>query len=240
MSEKVQLCVDAVADGLADGVITYGLDKSAGSTQGMFDPVADAYALFWANHPPHGEETNESEHTPEDRLQNTVTVVGYQESTARYSIAVDGIIEPNPNRGTHTASDSVSGSVADGSVGATDVDSYVYSGRLTAVSLDADAAVYVNGQQVDPQLVGRDSNPQLSNVFSVDGSGGRSRCDYAFTVSDGVAKAPDIGSTEADDTITDTTVDGHVSNDVDAYRFSGRVTGLRMSGTAQVRFGAGD
>ena len=60
----------------------------------------------------------------------------------------------------------------------------------------------------------------------------------AFQVSRGVAKAPELGSAEAEDTIEEKTVSGSVAGDVDAYRFSGTIRRLRMDGFARICFGA--
>jgi|GEM_PF-688130 len=80
----------------------------------------------------------------------------------------------------------------------------------------------------------------LPHVITFDGSATSRTAEYQFSVSDAVAANTDIGGLESGDAIDGTTVSGSVTGDVDAYRFSGTLTGLDVSGVVDVSISYGD
>ncbi len=172
----------------------------------------------------------ESEPLPSD----TVSVVGLGDA-ATYQFTVEEDVVPNPDKGTLDDQDNISDRSVEGAV-TTGTDSYRFAGDITHFELLGDAAVYVNGEQVSPDLLGTDQDARLTDLIVVDGTGKSGRCDYEFSVDGQVVKSPELGSVEAEDTVEGGAVTGTVEGERDAYRFSGMLTGFNMDGSATIRF----
>jgi len=167
--------------------------------------------------------------------ENTISVVSASEMAASYRFTVDGSVVANPDKGSLEDADNISDKSAEGAV-AGGTDSYRFSGSITDFDLQGDAAVYVNGTQVSPELLGTDQDARLRDLIVVDGTGADGRCDYEFSVDGHVAKSLELGTVEAEDTIADGAVTGTVEGERDAYRFTGTLTGFDMDGSATLRF----
>ncbi|MWG33211.1 hypothetical protein [Halomarina oriensis] len=168
--------------------------------------------------------------------ENTVSIVGAPDEVASYRFTTDGSVVVNPDKGTFDAADNISEKSAEGAVTGGGVDSYRFSGSITDFSLTGTAAVYVNGTQVSPDLLGTGEDARLLDLIVVDGTGSSGRCDYRFSVDGHVAKSLELGTVEAEDTIEGGTVTGTVEGERDAYRFAGTLTGFDMDGSATLRF----
>ena len=179
-----------------------------------------------------GEDVPIPESTP--LPSDTISVVGLGPA-ATYQFTAEESVVPNPNKGTLDDGDNISDKSVEGAV-TTGTDSYRFSGSLTHFELSGEAAVYVNGEQVSPDLLGTDQDARLSDLIVVDGTGSSGRCDYEFSVDGHVAKSPELGSVEAEDSVEGGTVAGSVEGERDAYRFAGRLTGFNMDGSATIRF----
>ncbi|MFP4626150.1 MAG: hypothetical protein ACOCQ3_02035 [Natronomonas sp.] len=164
-------------------------------------------------------------------LPERLAIVGTG-TTSRYELTVDGELTSDPN-GSDSDEVEISGSTAEGVVvdGATTLR---FDGEITDFRFDGEAGVYLNGQQVDPALLGTDEDPNLMNWLVVQGSGNET--DYQFEVSGTVRKSPDLGPVEADDVVDENVVDGTTVDETDGYRFSGDLESLMVRGNADLRF----
>ena len=92
--------------------------------------------------------------TTDSGLPNTVSIQGVTTDQVSYELTVGGALEKSTAMGASiNDNDTVDGSTATGQV-AGGVDSYAYEGEITAFSLDGDADVFVDGEQVDPASLG--------------------------------------------------------------------------------------
>ncbi|WP_313690386.1 hypothetical protein [Halobellus marinus] len=163
--------------------------------------------------------------------EHSLRIVGTG-TTSTYDFAVDGEIVAAPDCGSECV-DAISGTEVAGEL-SSGTASFRFDGEVTEFSLDGEAGVYLDDRQVDANLLGTDTDPFLGNWLTVDGAEGETS--YQFAVSGSLHKSPDLGSAEAEDTISDGMVIGSVSDDVDGYRFDGDVTMMRIQGTAELRF----
>ncbi|RJS95533.1 hypothetical protein D3261_19475, partial [Halococcus sp. IIIV-5B] len=114
---------------------------------------------------------NGNEINPEDYSKNVLSVVGTGSPTD-YRFSVSGSLEKSTaNNGTLGDEDEVSGSSAEGYVSG-GTDSYVFSGELRTITLDGNATVTLNGNEINPEDYSK-------NVLSVVGTG--SPTDYRFS-----------------------------------------------------------
>ncbi len=167
-------------------------------------------------------------------LPNTLTVLGSSLGEATYSFGVSGDLRVKRVDGSATVEndDTVASGMADGVVG-DDTDVYTYSGEVTDLTLDGPAAVFINGDQVDPALVGTSEDPVLPNRVVVSAQDGSSS-EYTFEVTGSIEKSPDLGSMEATDDLGDGSVTGVVTGDTDGYRFSGDLTISEVDGAMSI------
>ncbi len=169
---------------------------------------------------------------------------GSPSNVANYRFQVSDQVEKTTARSaTIDDDDTISddGSVSGGVAGGTD--SYRFSGELSGFSLDGDAAVYLDDQQIDPSTLaeeGAGSTAELPNLVVIVGTGASWKSQYEFTVDGEVEKTDEAGSIDERDEIAGTSVSGAVDGGVDAYRYSGSVTNFRLDGTADVRFGTSE
>jgi hypothetical protein len=162
-----------------------------------------------------GDSTSSSSTT----LPNELTVTGTGTKT-NYEFAVTGALE----RGDDLESwDETSETTANGWVtsdGATDT--FAFDGGLGTVSfLEGSADVSVNGHDVDPATLSSDAAYPRTLQVVPDGSS----CNYSLEVSGEIADNPALGTSLSKyDTIDGGTLEGWVTNDMDAVMFSGDVT----------------
>ena len=164
-------------------------------------------------------------------LHDQLTIVGLG-TLASFDFTVDGELEADPN-GPRGADGDISGSSAEGVL--TDgLVSFRFDGEIVDFNLDGHAGVYLNGRQVDPNLLVGDDDPFLSNWLVVHGDGDLT--EYQVIVTGTIHKAPDLGPVEVDDEIVDDNhVTGTVVNESDGYRFTGSIEELWLLGTAEVQ-----
>ncbi|WP_276301469.1 hypothetical protein [Halorussus lipolyticus] len=162
---------------------------------------------------------------------DTITIDSDGGGLAPYEFTVSGEVQKNED----SYEDTVEGATASGSVGPErGVDSFDYTGEITAFSLDGPATVYRNGQEVNPATLG-ESETQLPNTLILDGTDSPNRAsDYAFEVSGDLEKSAELGSINPYDSISGGTVEGRVIGGKDAYRYSGDITNFRIEGSLAV------
>ncbi|MFC6837417.1 hypothetical protein [Halomarina ordinaria] len=178
---------------------------------------------------------DESDADTDDDYPHSIAIVGL-DTVASYEFTVGGDVAPDTDTGTFDAGDNVSGSSAEGAV-SVGTDAYLFSGSVTDFQLDGPAAVYVDGQQVDPDLLATKglAGAALTHTFVVDGTDS-DPCSYDLTVDGLVVKHPWGSDDAATDVVEGTSVSGRVDGGVDAYHFRGDLTELAMDGTAQLSF----
>jgi hypothetical protein len=223
---------DNVSGGNAEGTVAGGVDSYRFSGE-FTDFELSGPATVYLN----GEAVDPQSLVDADGLPaKTLTVVGTTEAVATYRFTTDGSVVANPTKGTVDDADNIADRAVEGTVASGGVDSYRFSGSVTEFDLQGDAAVYVDGTQVSPDLLGTDADARLRNLVVVDGTGADGRCAYEFSIDGAVEKSPELGSIDAGDSVDAGTVSGSVEGERDAYRFTGDLTGFDMDGSATLRF----
>ena len=163
-------------------------------------------------------------------LPNRLTIIGTGASST-FEFSVDGELKSDPNvseDGDLVPGSSVEGTVADG------VRGFRFDGEISYFQFDGEAGVYLNGQQVEPTLLGTDEDPVLRNWILLEGDGNET--EYSFTASGHVRKSPDLGPVETKDVIDGNAVEGVTDDETDGYRFSGGLLSMNVQGSADLRF----
>lgn len=93
--------------------------------------------------------------TGDTTLDHTLTIDGRNTGRTDYVFTVSGDIENNPDVGTFDPQDDITGSTATGFVH-DGVDGYQFAGEIAEAAVDGDAAIIVDGQEVDPATLGDD------------------------------------------------------------------------------------
>ena len=99
------------------------------------------------------ETENDPQSSTSERLPNTLTIRSTGDERAYYTVTVSDSIAPGPGADFENAKqpDEISVATATGSTAQGGIDNFTFSGDLTALDLEGGpAAVYVNGEQVDP------------------------------------------------------------------------------------------
>ena len=215
---------DNITGSTASGFVNGGVDGYRFSGE-LVDGTVDGNAAVLVD----GQEIDTSQFS-EEQLSRTVTIDGSNADRTDYEIAVSGEIENNTEVGSFNPDDSIDGSVASGFVSG-GVDGYRFSGDIVDIQVDGNAAIIVDGQEVDPgSLV-------LPNHIVFDANGSSRETVYEVEVSGDLQTAPTLGSLESADSVNGTTMSGTVTGeDQDGFRFSGNLVSLRLDGEASVSF----
>ncbi|WP_247004857.1 hypothetical protein [Halosolutus gelatinilyticus] len=177
-------------------------------------------------------------------LSNVVVFDGRGTSgTTEYEFAVSDAVEPSTDEGATIDEEAVVEDTHAKGVVANYLDAWRFDGEIEQLSIDGDAAVRVNGVEVDPSefdAVDGDENedePNLVNTVVVDGRRATSRTTkYEFAVSDAVEPSTDEGATIDEEAVVDgTCAKGVVANYLDAWRFDGEIEQFSIDGDAAVR-----
>jgi len=140
---------------------------------------------------------------------------------ANYEFTVDGRIETDEMPAT---GHNLSGANSEGTVEGEPV-SYLVDGEITDFRLDGPAAVDLNGEALDPEILGSRS----PHVLAFDGR--EAATSYAFDVG-GLRSGPSVGAGTAHG------VSDSVNRGVDEYRFDGDIASLTARGTARLTIGS--
>ncbi|USZ71701.1 right-handed parallel beta-helix repeat-containing protein [Natronosalvus halobius] len=171
-------------------------------------------------------------------LPNVIVFDGRDASTATtdYAFTVTGDLESSTDEGATIDEEStVDGSSAEGVV-ANYLDAYRFDGELETLRLDGDAAVRVNGVEIDPS----EFDDRLENVLLVEGTDA-DVTRYEFVVDGEIVPSNYEGATIDDtDTIEDGHVHGTVANWKDAFRFDGDLEQLTVDGPGTVSLNGED
>ncbi|WP_338729832.1 hypothetical protein [Haladaptatus sp. DJG-WS-42] len=174
-------------------------------------------------------ETATQEDTVETDYENIISIYGTDGAVANYEFSVTGALEKTDANGASIDSeDVIDGSSATGTV-AGGIDSYGFEGDLAHISIDGEARVTVNGEEINL------ADYEFANVISLTGGSGSNIVEYTFTVDGDLKKSSANGaSIDPGDSISGSTATGTLGGGVDSYRFSGSVTDLGLSGDATV------
>jgi len=152
--------------------------------------------------------------------------------TCGYVLTVSGRLEKSGRLGSLQANDTVSGSTATGEV-VGGKDAYRFTGQITDLRLDDTANVSVDGTSVDPTTLR--STPSVPNTVIIDGTATPGvKSTYTLTVTGQLRKDAGLGSVQSNDVISGSTVSGEVVGGTDAYRYSGEIASIDVSGPAAV------
>ncbi|MFD1588332.1 hypothetical protein ACFR9U_15225 [Halorientalis brevis] len=208
---------DQIDGATATGFVNGGVDGYLFSGE-ITDATVDGNATILVD----GEEVDFG--TPD--LDRTLTFDGTNADRTDYQFTVSGEIAENPDVGSLGEGDQIDGSTATGFVNG-GIDGYLFSGEITDATVDGNATVLLDGEEVDPETLG------LNRTLTVDGTDAE-RTDYEFTVSGGLAENPDVGSLGEGDQIDGSTATGFVNGGIDGYLFSGEVTDASVTGDAPI------
>ncbi|WP_132058788.1 fibronectin type III domain-containing protein [Halorussus amylolyticus] len=175
-------------------------------------------------------DTSESETFATD--WNTLVIDGSDapQSTSSYSFAVDGEVEKSGSLGSIQSNDVISDGNVSGEVGE-GTDAYRFTGDIEWFHVFGSPSVSLNDESVDLGDLG--DEPPLPNSVVIDGSNRpNAKSSYTLEFSGAVAKAGELGSIQSDDVIDGSTVTGTVVGGKDAYRYSGDITRVEISGPA--------
>ncbi len=162
----------------------------------------------------------------ESTLDRTLTIDGSNADWTDYEVTVSGDIENNAEIGSFNDSDQIDGSTATGFVNG-GVDGYLFSGEITDATVDGNATILVDGEEVDF------GTPDLDRTLTIDGSNA-DWTDYEVTVNGDLAENPDVGGLGSGDQIDGSTATGFVNGGIDGYLFSGEITDASVSGNAAI------
>lgn len=158
--------------------------------------------------------------------------------TSTYSFAVDGDLEKSSSLGSIQPNDVIDGTSAEGEV-VGGKDAYRFTGSITRFDAFGSPTVLLDGQEVDPTTLG--DQPALPNTLVVDGTyEPRAKSTYAIEVSGELEKSGSLASIQSNDVIDGSSVEGQVVGGKDAYRYSGEVTRVEVSGPAVLQFDDND
>lgn len=179
----------------------------------------------------------------------TLTVHGPSKDIGRvdYRITFDGSAEA-----VEAASNEVGDGVLEGSVWSGYVDSFEIEGTLgTAEKLTEGGTITVDGEEVDPETLGAESDgsdetddSELPNTITVDGRNTKGVTNYTIAVSGELKKETSTNDVDAGEGVdaredrisSGNRVVGIVDEGVDIYRFSGDITTSDVDGNASVNF----
>jgi len=159
-------------------------------------------------------------------IDRTITFDGSDAGWTDYEVTVSGDIETNPDVGTFDPDDAIDGSTASGFVNG-GVDGYVFSGEITAIAVDGDADVLVDGEEIDV------SSSELPNSIVLDSRSYDGEASYELTVS-GDLNADSAMTSGNTYSIAGSTVSGSVTDGRHGYRFSGDLVAFQMDGEADL------
>lgn len=168
---------------------------------------------------------------------NTILFDGSRASRRRatYEATMNGKVAKSSLLGTIQTNDSISGSSVRGDVFG-GKDGYRFTGEITKLSVDGTMTVSLTEGTSSTAESG-----SLPNTFVVDGSETpEMRAAYTITVSGSIKKSSDIGSIQPNDEVSGAAVSGSVFGGRDAYRYSGDITRIDITGPAVIRFDATD
>lgn len=183
-------------------------------------------------------------------LPNTVSIQGVTSDQVGYELTVGGALEKSTAMGASiNDNDTIDGSTATGQV-AGGVDSFAYEGEITAFSLDGDADVFVDGEQVDPASLGGSTGDSSTGDSSTGDSTDDSqsteptvlsfrglttaRATYRVKVSGDIQKSDALGASINDnDTVEGSTAEGQVAGGIDSFEFTGEITGFELAGDGE-------
>jgi len=163
---------------------------------------------------------------------HVLEVVGSGTPTS-YEITVDGAIELASTDEPATEATTVSGTTVQSSV-TDETQTFRFSGELTDITVtDGEAAVMLDGEQIDPSEYGDQELPPHALV--IDGVDTDGPSTYSFEIDGTVVKSTyQDASMDDGDVIDGTTVRGAVYNWIDAYWFDGDIADFRLRGDANV------
>ncbi|QLG48572.1 right-handed parallel beta-helix repeat-containing protein [Natrinema halophilum] len=163
-------------------------------------------------------------------LANTLLVDGVGTSGgSRYEFTVSGTAEKATVKGaTIDDEDSIESGHVTGSVAGWR-DGFRFDGELEELTIDGDARIYVNGEQVDPADYG-DEQP---HVLTLVGNG--SSANYEITVDGTIDTVAGDDSEEYATVMSGNTVEGSIERGAQRFRFSGALTDVTfLDGSAHV------
>ncbi|SIS03066.1 hypothetical protein [Natronorubrum thiooxidans] len=161
-------------------------------------------------------------------LENMLLIDGIGSSgSSRYEFRVSGRVEKSNYRAASINDDDV---IDDGHVTGTVGgwrDAYKFSGELQDITVDGDADVSLNGEEIDTS----DDDDELSTLTIV---GNGNEVSYEATVDGSI----EIVSGDGAESLSDSSVRGTIERDVHRFRFSGNLVEFTfMEGKTQVYVG---
>ncbi|WP_255190681.1 hypothetical protein [Natronobeatus ordinarius] len=170
----------------------------------------------------------EPEADDEDEFEHVLLFDGNDEAVTRYEFVVDGDVSPSNYQGA-TIDDGVV--VEDGhasGVVANWKDAFYFNGDLEELTVDGPATVYLDDEAIDPDEYGE----ELPHVLEVEGQG--EAASFEVTVDGEIAYAGEGESTDEVTIVSGTTVESSITEGSQAFRFSGVIASLTITGEVRV------
>jgi hypothetical protein len=162
-------------------------------------------------------------------LENRILIDGVGTTgDSQYEFDVTGDVERSTYKGASIDDDIVieDGHVSGGVTGWRDA--FAYSGELENITVEGNARIKVNGEQIDTDNFG----DALPRAITIVGNG--SNANYRISV-DGIVESADSNDLTDSVTVDSGVVEGSITRDIHRFRFSGSVTDLEFTeGTAHV------
>ena len=150
----------------------------------------------------------------EDLMTNVITITGINDP-ANYEFTVTDTVERSVAYGGTINPDVIDGSVVTGRT-TNEPDSFAFTGAILTFDIDSPAEVLINGEEVDPTVLGGD-------VITVTGQG--TTASYEFTVTGTAEKTTAYGGTiNPFDEIDGSVVTGRTTNEPDSFLVTGDIS----------------
>ena len=160
-----------------------------------------------------------------DQPPNTIRIDAVGEGVD-YEFTVSGDLQAGPDA---DQGERIKGSTAIGGVGGTSGDDFYFSGEVTDFQRDGPLAVFINGEEVDPDSLGTGDEDPSARTLTIEAPDGV-QAEYTFEVSGDVEKSEAMGaSINGNDEIDGSTVSGQVNGGTDSYSFTGDIESFSIS-----------
>ncbi|RQG90181.1 right-handed parallel beta-helix repeat-containing protein [Natrarchaeobius halalkaliphilus] len=177
----------------------------------------------------------------ENELPNTIVFDGEGgQDVSEYHFVVDGDIDHSEYHSEYgTGGEFVDDQTIEGWVRG-GVDGFRFEGELIELEVDGDAAVRVNGIEVDPAEFddddeGEEGNDDSPSTLAFDGEGGQEITEYRFGATGEIQRSEELSEYgTGGEFVEDQTIEGWVRGGKDGFHLEGELTELDVDGDATV------
>ncbi|MFP8952576.1 hypothetical protein ACLI4Z_06320 [Natrialbaceae archaeon A-arb3/5] len=157
-----------------------------------------------------------------DDVSRVIRIEGESSESTRYEIEVDGEIERSNDDGEAIDDDDGDDGSVHGVIGDW-TESFRFTGSLEQVTVGGPASVFVDDEEIDPDEYGDD----LPHELAVEGRG--APASFEITVDGTIELDSEDDPADEATTVTDSTVEGSVTDSTQRFRFSGALTDVTFT-----------